>query len=133
MVDADGGSHLHLLCLGESFFPWGFGAVLSGPLPALSFFKVCHLGAWWFRGIPGGLLSFARYPLGHILIVSCRIPFPVLGGGGGGREKELLSIIIMHSCNPNDRLDLLLYSHCWANVNLCFRRLHRSSYVGLGV
>ena len=67
-----------------------FGAVLSGPFPALSFFKVCHLGAWWFRGIPEGFLSFARYPLGHTLIVSCRIPFPVLGGGGG--EKELLAI-----------------------------------------
>ena len=68
------------------FFPWGFGAVLSGPSPAPSFFKVCHLGAWWFMGIPGGLLFFARSPLGHILIVSCRIPFPVLGGGGGERK-----------------------------------------------
>ena len=47
---------------------------------------------------------FARSPLGHILIVSCRIPFPVLGGGG--EREKLLSIIIMHSCNPNDRLDL---------------------------
>ena len=59
-------------------------------------------GSGEFRG---DYFLFARYPLGHILIVSCRIPFPVLGGGGGG-ERELLSIIIMHSCNPNDRLDL---------------------------
>ena len=30
----------------------------------------------------GDYFFFARSPLGHILIVSCRIPFPVLGGGG---------------------------------------------------
>ena len=100
-------THLLPLCLGESVFPWGFfGAVLSGPFPVLSFLKVCHLGAWWFKEIPGGLLSFARYPLGHILIVSCRIPFSCFLGGGGERENILLSIIIMHSCNPNDRFDL---------------------------
>ena len=89
-----------------------FGAVLSGPSPVPSFFKVCHLGAWWFRGIPGGLLFFARYPLGHILIVRCSIPFPVLGGGE--RERKLLSIIML-SCNPNDRLDHILIDsfHLW--------------------
>ena len=69
-----------------------FGAVLSGPSPVPSFFKVCHLGAWWFRGIPGGLLFFARYPLGQILIVSCRIPFPVLGGG---RERENYYLLLL--------------------------------------
>ena len=33
---------------------------------------------------------------------------PFLCWGGGGRERKLLSIIIMHSCNPNDRLDHIL-------------------------
>ena len=61
-----------------------FGAVLSGPFPVLSFLKVCHLGAWWFRGIPVGFLS-CPLPLGHILIVSCRIPFSCFWGGG---ERE---------------------------------------------
>ena len=64
-----------------------FGAVLSGPFPVLSFLKVCHLGAWWFRGIPVGFLS-CPLPLGHILIVSCRIPFSCFFWGGGGRERE---------------------------------------------
>ena len=97
--------HLHPLCLGESVFPWGFfGAVLSGPFPALSFLKVCHLGAWWFRGIPVGFLS-CPLSLGHILIVSCRIPFSCVWGGGREREYTI-TIIIMHSCNPNDRFDL---------------------------
>ena len=31
---------------------------------------------------------------------------PFLCWGGGGEREKLLSIIIMHSCNPNDRLDL---------------------------
>ena len=80
-----------------------FGAVLSGPFPALSFFKVCHLGAWWFRGIPGGLLSLPVVLWVTFSLSAVASPSPVLGGG---REKELLSIIITHSCNPNDRLDL---------------------------
>ena len=88
------------------FFPVGFwccplrsfpcALVLQGLPP----WGVVVQGDFW-----GDYFLFARYPLGQILIVSCRIPFPVLGGGGG-RERKLLSIIIMHSCNPNDRLDL---------------------------
>ena len=82
-------------------------SVLSSPVLPLRprssrFATLGRGGSGEFRG---DFFLFARYPLGHILIVSCRIPFPVLGGGGGG-ERELLSIIIMHSCNPNDRLDL---------------------------
>ena len=98
-------SHLHPLCLGESVFPWGFfGAVLSGPFPALSFLKVCHLGAWWFRGIPVGFLSLPVILGSHS---HCQLLHPLLLClGGGERENILLSIIIMHSCNPNDRFDL---------------------------
>ena len=97
--------HLLPLYLGESVFPWGFfGAVLSGPFPVLSFLKVCHLGAWWFRGIPVGFL-LARCPWVTFSLSAVASPSPVFGGGGE-RENILLSIIIMHSCNPNDRFDL---------------------------
>ena len=37
------------------------------------------------QGNSGGITFLARYPLGHILIVSCRIPFSCVWGGG---ERE---------------------------------------------
>ena len=107
-----------------------FGAVLSGPFPVLSFLKVCHLGAWWFRGIPGGLLSLPVILWVTFSLSAVASPSPVLGGGG--RENILLAFIIMHSCNPNDRFDLWISSHCWAKIYLCFRRLQRSKLCWLG-
>ena len=89
-------------------FSHGVFSVLSSPVLSLRsrssrFATLGRGGSGGFRGIT----FFARYPLGHILIVSCRIPFScVFGGGGGERENKLLSIIIMHSCNPNDRVVL---------------------------
>ena len=83
MVDADGGNPSPLLCLGESVFPWVFfGAVLSGPFPVLSFLKVCHLGAWWFRGIPGGLLSLPVILWVTFSLSAVASPSPVFWGGG---------------------------------------------------
>ena len=98
-------THLLPLCLGESVFPWGFFRCC--PLRSFPCALVPQgLPPWGVvvQGNSGGITFFARYPLGHFLIVSCRIPFSCFGGGGG--ENILLSFIIMHSCNPNDRFDL---------------------------
>ena len=32
--------------------------------------------------------------------------FATLGRGGSGEFRDTINIIIMHSCNPNDRFDL---------------------------
>ena len=47
-------AHLLPLYLGESVFPGGFRCYPLRSFPVLSFLKVCHLGAWWFRGFPRG-------------------------------------------------------------------------------
>ena len=83
------------------------------------------------QGISGRFTLFARYPLGHFLIVTLSHPL-LLFLGGGGRKNILLTFIIMHSCNPNDRIDLWISSHCWAKIYLCFRRLQRSKLCWLG-
>ena len=72
------------------FFPVGFRCCPLRSFPYALVLQGLPPWAWWFRGIPGGIISFARYPLGHILIVSCRIPFPVLGGGGERENYYLL-------------------------------------------
>ena len=95
------------------FFPVGFRCCPLRSFPCALVLQGLPPWGVVVQGNSGGITVFARYPLGHILIVSCRIPFPVLGGGG--RERKLLSIIIMHSCNPNDRLDHILINsfHLW--------------------
>ena len=65
-------------------------SVLSSPVlplcPRSSRFAT--LGRGGSREFRGDYFLFARCPLGHILIVSCRIPFPVLGGGE--RERTFI-------------------------------------------
>ena len=63
-------------------FPMGF-LVLSSPVLSLHsrssrFATLGRGGSGEFRGI----LFLARCPLGHILIVSCCVPFSCVGGGG---------------------------------------------------
>ena len=61
-----------------------FGAVLSGPFPALSFLKVCHLGGMVVQGITSlPVILWVTFSLSAVAS-----PSPVLGGGG--REKELI-------------------------------------------
>ena len=55
-------AHLLPLYLGESVFPGGFRCYPLWSFPVLSFLKVCHLGAWWFRGFPRGSLSLPVVP-----------------------------------------------------------------------
>ena len=57
------------------------------------------------QGISEGFSLFARCPLGPFLIVELLHPL-LLFFGGGGEKNLLLSFIIMHSCNPNDRIGL---------------------------
>ena len=57
------------------------------------------------QGISEGFSLFARCPLGPFLIVELLHPL-LLFFGGGGRKTLLYSFIIMHSCNPNDRIGL---------------------------
>ena len=97
-------AHLLPLYLGESVFPKGFRCYPLRSFPVLSFLKVCHLGAWWFRGFPRGSLSLPVILWVPFSLLSCRIPFSCFGGGG--RKNLLLTFIIMHSCNPNDRFGL---------------------------
>ena len=112
------------------FFPVGFRCCPLRSFPCALVLQGLPPWGVVVQGNSGGITFFCPLSLGSHS--HCQLSHP-LSCVGGGRERELLSIIIMHSCNPNDRLDLWLYSHCWANVNLCFRRLCRSSYVGLGV
>ena len=42
------------------------------------------------QGNSGGIPFFARCPLGHILIVSCCVPFSCVGGGGEKKNYYLL-------------------------------------------
>ena len=70
-------------------------SVLSSPVLPLRprssrFATLGRGGSGEFRG---DYFLFARYPLGHILIVRCCIPFPVLGGGGGERENYYLLLL----------------------------------------
>ena len=55
-------AHLLPLYLGESVFPGGFRWCPLRSFPVLSFLKVCHLGAWWFRGFPRGSPSLPVVP-----------------------------------------------------------------------
>ena len=69
-------------------------SVLSSPVLPLRprssrFATLGRGGSGEFRG---DYFLFARYPLGQILIVSCRIPFPVLGGGG---ERENYFLLLL--------------------------------------
>ena len=57
------------------------------------------------QGISEGFSLFARCPLGPFLIVELLHPL-LLFFWGGGRKTLLYSFIIMHSCNPNDRIGL---------------------------
>ena len=123
------------------FFPVGFRCCPLRSFPCALVLQGLPPWGVVFRGIPGGLLFFAHYPLGQILIVRCSIPFPVLGGGERERERKLLSIIML-SCNPNDRLDHILIDsfHLWIITVTVGRMLTCGLdgladlvYVGLGV
>ena len=97
-------AHLLPLYLGESVFPGVFGDILSGPSLCSHSSRFATLG----RGGSGdfrGVLPLCPLSLGSLS--HCRAvasPSPVFWGGG--RKTLLYSFIIMHSCNPNDRIGL---------------------------
>ena len=79
-------------------------SVLSSPVLSLHsrssrFATLGRGGSGEFRG------DYFLCPLSFGSHSHCQLLHPLLLCWRGG-EKELLSIIIMHSCNPNDRLDL---------------------------
>ena len=111
-------------------FSHGFFSVLSSPVLSLCsrssrFATLGRGGSREFRG------DYFLCPLSFGSLSHCQLSHPLLLFWGGG-ENILLSFIIMHSCNPNDRFDLWISSHCWAKIYLCFRRLQRSKLCWLG-
>ena len=97
-------THLLPLCLGENVFPWGF-SVLSSPVLSLCtrssrFATLGRGGSGEFREV------YFLCPLSFGSLSHCQLSHPLLLFWGGGRENILLTFIIMHSCNPNDRFDL---------------------------
>ena len=98
-------THLLPLCLGENVFPWVFRCCPLRSFPCALVPQGLPPWGVVVQGNSGRFTFFARFPLGHFSLSAVASPSPVLGGGGGKREHTI-NIIIMHSCNPNDRFDL---------------------------
>ena len=87
-------THLLPLYLGENVFPWVFRCCLLRSFPCALVPQGLPPWGVVVQGNSGRFTFFARYPLGHFLIVRCRIPFSCFGGGGGGRENILLTLLL---------------------------------------
>ena len=115
-----------------SLFSQGvFGAILSGPSLCSHSSRFATLG----RGGSGdfrGVLSLCPLSLGSLS--HCRAvasPSPVFWGGGG-RKNLLLSIIIMHSCNPNLTIELVYKVTVGRQFTCVLDGFSDLIYVGLG-
>ena len=76
------------------FFPMGFRCCPLRSFPCTLVLQGLPPWGVVVQGNSGGITFFARCPLGHILIVSCRVPFSCVGGGGGGEKKNYYLLLL---------------------------------------
>ena len=120
------------------FFPVGFRCCPLRSFPCALVLQGLPPWGVVVRGNSGGITVFCPLSIGSNSHCTLSHPLSCVGGGG---ERKLLSII-MHSCNPNDRLDHILIDsfHLWIITVTVGRMLTCGLdgfadlvYVGLGV
>ena len=123
-------THLLPLYLGESVFPWFFFRCC--PLRSFPCALVPQgLPPWGVvvQGISGGVPS-CPLPLGHILIVSCRIPFSCFFGGGE-RKKYYYHLLLCTAVTLT--IDLIYEVTVGRIFTYVLDGFSDLNYVGLGV